>query len=382
MSKVKIVVACDSFKGSLTSKEAGSAAAEGVRRVVPEAEIQVISVADGGEGTLDALVAESDGRFVELLVTGPMGDKIKASYGICGETAIIEMAKASGLNLVPAEERNPMIATSYGTGELIADAIGRGYRKFLIGLGGSATNDGGIGMLRALGFRFLDKTGNEITNDLSKLSDLAFIDKSKMIPEIRNCSFTAMCDVDAPLTGPEGASYVFGPQKGADAETVRKLDEVLRHLADIASRNCDTDFSSYPGSGAAGGMGFAILAFLNGNIQSGIDAILDKIDFNRKITGASLIITGEGRIDRQTAKGKTPMGILRHATAAGIPVIAIGGSVDKSAVPDLVKLGFKAIIPVTPPDMPIERAMHPDIAKDNIRDAVSDFLQKHLNKIS
>lgn len=374
MRKVKIVVACDSFKGSLTSLQAGEAAAEGVRGVMPDAEVQVISVADGGEGTLEAIVAESDGRFVEVLVTGPMGDKIKASYGICGETAIIEMAKASGLNLVPVEERNPMMATSYGTGEMIADAIRRGCRKFLIGLGGSATNDGGIGMLRALGFRFLDTVGNEIKNDLSKLPELAFIDKSNIMPEMSECSFTAMCDVDTPLTGPEGASYVFGPQKGADAETVRKLDEGLKHLADIASRKSDKDFSSYPGSGAAGGMGFALLAFLNGNMQSGIDAVLDKIDFNSKISGASLIITGEGRIDRQTCMGKTPYGILKRALKRNIPVISIGGTVDTDALPMLKKTGFSEILSVTPTGQSLAEAMIPSTAEENIRNTIAKIM--------
>lgn len=398
----KIVIACDSFKGSLTSAEAGEAAAEGVRSALPDCEVIVIPVADGGEGTMEAVTRANNGKIVSCEVTAPMGDKVRASYGIFGDTALIEMAEASGLTLVPAAKRNPMFATTFGTGELILDAIRRGCRNFLIGIGGSATNDGGSGMLRALGYRFLDEKGNEITNNIADLANLARIDDSDVIPELKECSFTAACDVDTPLTGPQGATYVFGPQKGATPEMLPILDNALKRLATVAEvsnlrnysdanavaevsnlrkipasnavaevSNLRTPYAEMPGSGAGGGMGFALLAFLNASLKPGIEMVLDAIDFDKKIDGASMIITGEGRLDRQTIMGKTPFGILKRAQKRNIPVIAIGGSVDTEAIPLLKKAGFNHILPVTPPGQPLSDAMHPSTAKANIRAAIA-----------
>lgn len=374
----KIVVACDSFKGSLTSAEAGTAAAEGVRSALPNCEVIAFSVADGGEGTMEAVTHANKGEIVSCEVYGPMGDKVRASYGIYGDTAVIEMAEASGLTLVPTSKRNPMFATTFGTGELILDAIKHGCRNFLIGIGGSATNDGGIGMLRALGYRFLDMEGNEITNNIAVLTHLARIDASDVIPELHECYFTAACDVDTPLAGPQGATYIFGPQKGATPEMLPILDNALKRLATVAEvSNLRKDLDAIPGSGAGGGMGFAMLAFLNASLKPGIEMVLDAIDFDKKIDGASLIITGEGRLDRQTIMGKTPYGILKRAQKRNIPVIAIGGSAEPDAIPLLKNAGFSEILSVTPPAQPLSEAMHPTTAKTNIRAALTSLLSQN-----
>lgn len=389
----KIVVACDSFKGSLTSAEAGKAVAEGVRAVLPDCEVIVIPVGDGGEGTMEAITRANDGRIVRCEVTGPMGDKVTASYGTFGNTAVIEMAEASGLTLVRAEERNPMRATTFGTGELILDAIIRGCRNFLIGIGGSATNDGGTGLLRALGYRLLDAERNEITDNIADLANLASIDDSNVIPELKDCSFTAACDVDTPLTGPKGATYVFGPQKGATTEILPLLDAALTRLAAVAEvsnlrnnpatnamaevSNLRTPLADIPGAGAGGGMGFALLAFLNATLKPGIEMVLDAVDFDKKIEGASLIITGEGRLDRQTVMGKTPFGILKRAMKRDIPVIAIGGSVDPGALPLLKKAGFAEILASTPTDQPLAQAMLSTAAKRNIKSTIATHLARN-----
>ncbi|MDE7437526.1 MAG: glycerate kinase [Muribaculaceae bacterium] len=389
-SSRKIVVACDSFKGSLTSIEAGEAVAEGVRGALPDCEVIVIPVGDGGEGTMEAITRANNGEIVCCDVTGPMGEMVTASYGIFGDTAVIEMAEASGLTLVSPEKRNPMRATTYGTGQLILDAIKRDCRNFLIGIGGSATNDGGTAMLRALGYRFLDADGNEITNNIADLGNLASIDDSNIIPELRKCSFTAACDVDTPLTGPKGATYVFGPQKGATPDMLPILDNALTRLAAVAEvsnlrntlasnavakvSNLRSPLADIPGSGAGGGMGFALLAFLKASLKPGIDMVLDAIDFDRKIDGASLIITGEGRLDRQTIMGKTPFGILNRALKRGIPVIAIGGSVDTAALPLLKKAGFTEVLTATPADQPLSQAMLPATARANLKYAIITHL--------
>lgn len=372
MHKRKYVIACDSFKGSLTSLEAGNAIAAGILRGDPSADVTVIPVADGGEGTLDVIL-QNEGMTKTVAVHDPLGSLINARYAIFGGTAVIEMAEASGLTLIPPELRNPMLSTTYGTGELIADALKSGFRNFIVGIGGSATNDGGTGMLRALGFRFLDAEGNEIAHDVTALKRLAVIDDSRVIPELREASFKVACDVDAPLCGPQGASHVFGPQKGADSKMIEELDSALRNYADITSRHIGRDLSDAPGSGAGGGIAFALTAFLNATLSNGIDLILDILKFDSRIQGASLVITGEGRLDSQTCLGKAPYGILKRAKAQNIPVRAIGGSVDKQAVPLLLSLGFQNLYAATPEGMPLEEAMRRETAVRNLLDTASEI---------
>ncbi len=385
----KIILASDSFKGSLTSLQVGEAAAKAVEAVMPEMSYEIIPVADGGEGTVEAIVAGLHGKLIEAVVMGPIGKPVTATYGICGETAVIEMAAASGLPLITEEERNPWITTSYGTGELIRDAIKQGCRKFLIGIGGSATNDAGIGMLKVLGFRFLDETGEEIGNGGGEAGRIVAIDLRHVMPELKECTFTVACDVTNPLTGPNGASYVFGPQKGADKEMVSKLDSSLASFArlvvdnatvianhrGVVADNIGADFSTYPGAGAAGGLGFAFLAFLNATLQPGIDMVLDAVNFDAKLNDAALVITGEGRLDKQTCMGKTPYGVLKHSEKRDVPVIAIGGAVMPEAVPSLIEAGFKAVFPIVAGPIELSEALGPDIASQNVTRTVSQILR-------
>ncbi len=380
MNQGIFVIASDSFKGSLSSMEVGMAAEKGIKTVLPSAEVRIIPIADGGEGTVEAIVSGMKGNIINCTVQDPLGNSITASYGLCGETAVIEMSAASGITLIPSEDRNPWLTSTYGTGQLIKDALKRGCREFLIGLGGSATNDGGTGMLRALGFRFLDLDGNEVGDGGGEVGRIASIDASKVMPELAEATFNIACDVTNPLTGPEGASHIYGPQKGADTEMVIALDTALANFAKVTEKFCGRDFSTYPGAGAAGGMGFAFLAFLHGRLQPGIEMILDAVGFNEKLKGASLVITGEGRLDRQTCMGKAPYGVLKRAVAHNIPVIGIGGSVVPEAVPALLKAGFTAIFPIVPGPIPLHEAMRPDIAYSNIERTVSQILKTILLK--
>lgn len=314
----KIIIAIDSFKGCLRSKEAGDAAATGVKKIFPECKTIVFPIADGGEGLLDVLIASTNGKRMNLQVHDPLMHLRTAHYGISsdGKTAFIEMASSSGLPLVPKDKRNPMKTTTFGTGELIRDALEQGCRDFIIGLGGSATNDAGLGMLQALGFRFLDQSGNVLGHAQSQdalcgasMPEVAAIDFSQIHPALKDSHFTAACDVQNPFIGPDGAAFVFAPQKGADEFMVRKLDEGMQHLAKIIRQHTAKDISSYPGAGAAGGMGGSLLAFLNAELKPGIQLLLDTLHFSKEIKNADFIITGEGKSDRQTAMGKVPYGI-------------------------------------------------------------------------
>ncbi|MDE7153254.1 MAG: glycerate kinase [Muribaculaceae bacterium] len=371
----KILFAFDSFKGSLTSIEVGEAASRGAKKVFPQVETVVVPVADGGEGTVEAVVGATGGEIVTAVVTGPLGDKVEAAYGISGDTAIIEMAAASGLPLVPPQKRNPWITTSRGTGELIRDAIARGCRKFLIGIGGSATNDAGTGMLRALGFRFLDKEGTDVAEGGGATGRIAFIDTSEVLPQLAECSFTVACDVTNPLTGPSGASHVFGPQKGADTAMTEALDRSLASFARVVEELKGTDLSTYPGAGAAGGLGFAFLAFLEATLEPGVEMVLEAIGFDRCLTDADLAFTGEGRLDTQTPMGKTPAGVLRHCRRFGVPVIAVGGSLQPDAVQLLEETGFAAVFPVIPAPMSLSEALMPDVAAANVERTVEQILR-------
>ena len=371
----KIVIASDSFKGSLTSREVGEAAVRGIRKVDAKINCEVVPVADGGEGTTDAIVSALGGDIVSIQVVGPIGESVEARYGLCGDTAVIEMAAASGLMLVPSEKRNPWFTTSFGTGELIRDALNRGCRKFLIGIGGSATNDAGVGMLRALGFRFRDKEGMEIGNGGGEVGKITEIDDSDAMVELKEAEFVVACDVRNPLLGPEGASRIFSPQKGADAEMVERLEDSMKSFAAVVEKWAGEDLSATPGAGAAGGLGFALLAFLKARMEKGVEMVLEAVEFDSKIKDALLVITGEGKLDSQTCMGKTPYGVLQHAKKYGVPVVAIGGSVENSAIPVLKKAGFKSIFPISEEPMDLSEAMRPATAKRNVEQTMARILE-------
>ncbi len=325
---MKIVIAPDSFKESLSALEAAKEIETGFREVLPDAEYCILPMADGGEGTVAAMVAATKGSLFEAAVTGPLGEKVKACYGLTGDrkTAIIEMAAASGLGLIAAGLRDPMKTTSYGTGELIAAALNLGARHLIIGIGGSATNDGGAGMLQALGVKLLDRDGLSIGAGGGELAQLDRIDVSCMDPRLKDCRVEAACDVNNPLTGPKGASYIFGPQKGASAAMAARLDDNLAHFAELICRDLRVQVDAVPGAGAAGGMGAALLAFLGATLRPGIEIVVEAVGLDTAIKDADLVITGEGRIDSQSIHGKTPIGIAAVAGRYGIPVIGIAGS--------------------------------------------------------
>ena len=375
----RIAIAVDSFKGSLSSREVAEAFEEGFRTYLPDCEILKISIADGGEGTVEALVDTLNGRYVEVEVCNPLHHPIKAKYGIVdgGRTAIIEMAAASGLPLLKAEERNPLRTSTYGTGEIIADAIKRGCRKFMVGIGGSATNDAGTGAFRALGFRFLDSKGEELVGGGEILENISKIDASAVCNEIRDCEFIVACDVTNPLYGEQGAAYIFAPQKGADATMVEQLDRGLRNFAHIVEEFNGKQIGDMAGAGAAGGLGGGFVALLNAHLVRGIDMVLDAIHFGSLIDGCDLVITGEGTIDHQTLMGKTPSGVLGVASAKNIPTIAIAGRVKWCK--GLQASGFASIEAITPEGMSLEEAIQPDVAKANIR-RVAEKIAKQLHK--
>ena len=375
----RIAIAVDSFKGSLSSREVAEAFEEGFRTYLPDCEILKISIADGGEGTVEALVDALHGKLVEVEVCNPLHHPIKAKYGIVGggRTAIIEMAAASGLPLLKAEERNPLRTSTYGTGEIIADAIKRGCRKFMVGIGGSATNDAGTGVFRALGFRFLDSKGEELVGGGEILENISKIDDSAICNEIRDCEFIVACDVTNPLYGEQGAAYIFAPQKGADATMVEQLDRGLRNFAHIVEEFNGKQIGDMAGAGAAGGLGGGFVALLNAHLARGIDMVLDAIHFGSLIDGCDLVITGEGTIDHQTLMGKTPSGVLGVASAKNIPTIAIAGRVEWCK--ELQASGFASIEAITPEGMSLEEAIQPDVAKANIR-RVAEKIAKQLHK--
>ena len=374
---MKIVIASDSFKGSMSSLDVATAASAGVIEVYPDSEIVSVNVADGGEGTVEAIVDALGGEIVKVQVSDPLGRKIETSYGIAGETAILEMAAASGLPLLTAEERNPWATSTLGTGEMIMDAIARGCRKFLVGIGGSATNDAGVGMLQAMGFRFYDAKGELITQGCGgMLGSIARIDDSLVSAAVKESQFTVACDVDTPFCGPEGAAPVFAPQKGADAEMVKRLDEGMVSFAKVITEKYAIDIVPVAGAGAAGGMGGAFRAFLGATLKKGIDMVLDAIDFDTTIQGANLVITGEGKVDFQTAKGKTAAGVLNRAKQQHIPVVAIGGCVEMCD--SLVQMGFAGIYPILEEKVPLEIAMQRDFAMNNVRKTVAKIVPNYL----
>lgn len=371
----KVVLAIDSFKGSLRSAEAIQAAKEGVRSVFPDCKVICLPVSDGGEGILDVLVAATGGRYISLKAHDPLMKLISTRYGLSkdGKTALIEMAEINGLPLVPTQERNPMVTTSYGSGELIKDALNRGCQKFIIGIGGSATNDAGLGMLQALGFQFRDKKGKTLNKGGQIMAQVASIDNSQIHPALSQAQFNILTDVRNPFNGPEGAAFVFARQKGADDDMIRKLDAGMQSLARLIAQTTGKDIFSLPGTGAAGGIGGGFLAFLNAKLNPGIPFILDLLHFRDQIRNADLIITGEGHADRQTLMGKVPSGILDEARKQNIPVILIAGNI--TDLPILNQAGFQGIFSTTPFPISLEKAMETDFALTNIKNLVTQLCQ-------
>lgn len=329
---MKIVIAIDSFKGSLTSLQAGKAAEEGIKKVYPDAEVFVRPVADGGEGTVDTLVSGLQGEKHTVNVTGPLGERVQAEYGIIdNHTAVIEMSAAAGITLVTAKKRNPLYTTTYGVGEIIIDAIGKNCRNFIIGIGGSATNDGGIGMLQALGYGMLDQKGEQVPFGARGLEALCSITCDNVLPELKNCTFNIACDVTNPLCGENGCSAVYGPQKGADPEMIEKMDGWLHNYSELAKGVNSNEDKDFPGVGAAGGMGYAFMTFLNATLKRGIDLILGETELEKYIKDADIVITGEGRLDSQTVMGKVPVGVAKIAKKYNKPVLAFSGCVTDEA---------------------------------------------------
>ncbi len=325
---MKVAIAPDSFKGSMTALEAAKCIERGLKRALFGVTCRTIPMADGGEGTVRAIVDATDGRFISRTVQDPLRRKIQSMFGISGDgrTAVIEMAAASGLALLKPRERNPMKTTTFGTGELIRHALSLNVKHILIGIGGSATNDGGMGLAQALGVRFLDARSRKIGSGGGVLKKLDRIEVSGLDPRLKHVKVEVACDVDNPLTGPHGAAKVYAPQKGATVAMVRELDTGLSHFAKIVKRDVGPDIATVPGSGAAGGLGGGLMAFLGGKLRPGIDIVIDSVKLAQRIKGCDLVITGEGRLDNQTAFGKTPHGVARVAKRAGLPVIAICGS--------------------------------------------------------
>ena len=356
---MKIVIAPDSFKESLSAEAVAQAIAKGFQTVFSGAELVLLPVADGGEGTTDSLVAATKGQRFTQQATGPLGESVEAFWGLLGDgkTAVVETAAASGLDLIDSSQRDPLKATTRGTGELILAAIDKGAKHIIVGLGGSATNDGGAGMLQALGLGLLDAEGQQIPSGGAGLAKLDHIDLTSLDSRFADIRFDVACDVDNPLIGDNGASAIFGPQKGATPEMVKELDANLKHFAAITQQATGKDIISIPGAGAAGGLGGAFLGFLNATLKSGIDIVLDAVDYETHLEGASLVITGEGRIDSQTIRGKTPIGVSKRAKAFGnIPVIALAGSVSEDS--DVVhEHGIDALFSVVPGVVSLENAL-------------------------
>ena len=344
---MRIVIAPNAFKGSLSALEAATAIGEGVRIAAPDAELVLVPIADGGDGTVDALVQATQGERRSRRVRGPLGDSVDAEYGLIdgGSTAVIEMAKAAGLALVPPDKRDPRVTTTYGVGELMQQAFDAGARHFIVGIGGSATNDGGAGMAQALGYHLLDENGRELSPGGLALKRLARIHVGGVHANWKETEVDVACDVTNPLTGPRGASAVYGPQKGATPEMVAELDDALHHFATIIRRDLGVDVEPLPGAGAAGGLGAGLMAFSGARLRPGAEMVMEALHLDERLTGAQLVITGEGRIDSQTARfGKGPAAVARHAKQAGIPVAAIGGSVADETELRLLFDGLEATV--------------------------------------
>lgn len=373
---MKVVIAIDSLKGSLSSMEAGMAIKDGVLAAKPDAEVIVKPLADGGEGTTDALIEGMNGERIDLTVTGPMHTPIGAYYGYLKDTntAVMEMASAAGITLVPDEEKNPLLATSYGVGEMINDAIQRGCRNFIIGIGGSVTNDGGIGMLKALGVRFLDENGEDAGEGGQALAKVVRIDVSGLNPLLKECHIQVACDVNNPLCGENGSTYVYGPQKGVTEDMKKTLDEAMAHFVRVTSETLENDYVNTPGAGAAGGLGYAFLAYTGAALTPGIELILDAVGLEEELSGADVVVTGEGRLDFQTAMGKAPVGVARLAKKYNAKVIAFAGSVTKEATA-CNKEGIDAFFPILRGVCTLAEAMDPVAARNNMTATVEQVFR-------
>lgn len=372
----KVVIAMDSLKGSMTSLEAGTVIQEAIHMVQKETQVVVKPLADGGEGTTEALIEGLHGERIEKIVTGPLKDPVMAVYGWIEEskTAIMEMASASGIVLLKEEEKNPWEATTYGVGELIKDAVLRGAKKIILGIGGSATNDGGIGMLQALGYEFLNQEGNPVGEGAKVLSEIQTIEKKKDAISLEHCQIEVACDVNNPLCGENGATYVFGPQKGVKMEERGRIDKAMSHFADVTETFLGVDQREIKGAGAAGGLGFALVAYLQATLRSGIDLVLEAVNLEGALQGADLVVTGEGRLDQQTAMGKAPIGVAKLAKKHGIKVIAFAGSVTKDARVCNEK-GIDAYFPIVRGITTLEEAIKKENAKENLKAAVEQVFR-------
>ncbi len=385
---MKIVISMDSFKGSLSAIEAGEAARDGVLRVYPDAEIEVAALADGGEGTVRAIIGATGGSFEQVRVHDPLGRTVTAEYGVIGgtKTAVMEMAEASGITLLTEEERNPLETSTFGFGEMLRDAMEKGYRDFIIGIGGSATNDGGFGMLRALGFEFCDRKGAPVPLGAKGLRELARIEMKNANPVLAECRFTVACDVKNPLCGENGCSAVFGPQKGAAPDTAKAMDEWLSRYAALTEKAVGKDFSAHEGSGAAGGLGFALLAYLNASLRSGAQTVMEAVSLEQKIKAADILITGEGKLDAQSFMGKAPVEAAKIAKKYGKKVIAFSGAVSDSLsdTSDLRGERFiDAFFPIVGKPCALAEAMDKEQAARNMRRTAEQafrFLQAFLQE--
>jgi glycerate 2-kinase len=355
---MRIVVAPDSYKGSATALAVAEAIERGVKAVFRDADVAKVPIADGGEGTVDALVVATNGRIEERTVRGPLGDPVRARWGVLGdgETAVVEMAAASGLPLVPKERRDPRAATTYGTGELVRAALEAGLARIVVGIGGSATNDGGTGFARALGARFLDEGGRDLPEGGAALARLARIELAGLDPRLASAQITVACDVDNPLTGPRGASAVYGPQKGATPEMVKELDAALGRYAEVARAATGRDVATQAGAGAAGGLGAGLLFFTPARLRPGVSIVLETTAFEALVKGADLVITGEGRTDFQTAMGKAPVGVAAAAKRHGVPVLCLSGGLGDGA-DDVLAQGIDAVASIVPGPMSLEECM-------------------------
>ncbi len=388
---MKVVIGIDSFKGSMTSMEAGIAAKKGVLRSVPDAEVVVLPLADGGEGTVDALIEGMNGKRIDIEVSDPLGRRTLCTYGILPDgIAVMEMAQAAGLTKLSEQERNPLVTSSYGVGEMIVDAIERGCREFVIGIGGSATNDGGIGMLSVLGYEFLDQTRVPVKAGAQGLAQIAMITDHNVLPQLDECRFRIACDVDNPLCGKQGATYVYGIQKGLAPDLRQSVDEDMLHYSQVVEcyltslqkkhklevnisdnfKKMVQPYSTYPGAGAAGGLGFAFFAFLNGTLESGVDLILDSIGIDKELKDADVVLTGEGKIDEQSARGKAPIGIAKRAKKYGCKVLAFAGCLGTNVKQcDLKEID--EIHAISDDSIPLEQQMNRENAMNNMEHKVA-----------
>lgn len=371
---MKVVLAIDSFKGCASSQELSAWIEEGIKEVYEEAVVHACYIADGGEGMLSALMQNVKGKIVTCNVHDPLMNPISAQYGILedGTTAVIEMAQAGGLPLVPKEKRNPLLTTTFGVGEQVKDAIEKGCRKFIVGIGGSATNDAALGMLQALGYRFLDASGKELGLGGAILESVHHVDESHVLLELKQCEFTVACDVDNVMYGPRGSAHIYAGQKGADAAMIERLDAGMKHFTEVLKKTVGKDVAMHAGSGAAGGMGGGMQAFLNATLRSGIEIILDQIGFDDHLNNATLVLTGEGRIDRQSLMGKVLSGVSKRCKKAGIPLIALGGGIADELEEHE---GVDAIFSVMRYPMSLEEAMEKNRAEKLVKQSVKEIFR-------